>query len=164
LLFGHLVRRGNNFNLFFSLDRWTKNFTSFLETPNISNSVSIWARGEFLFKMDCNFSFLVFFEEPLCVAMWLKLPKGSRAGCQKKVFFAHRISDFHFFLQHLLFSNILFFPHGSTWCHLQCNHSDCMWSLWFFSRNFTSSTMLEFESRPPSTKWILAQSYLQIQR
>jgi hypothetical protein len=33
------------------------------------------ARGEFLFKTGFEFIFLVFFEELLYAAMWLKLPK-----------------------------------------------------------------------------------------
>jgi hypothetical protein len=41
-----------------------------------------------LFHFPCNkFIFLVIFEELLDAAMWLKLPKGWRAGYQKKSLF-----------------------------------------------------------------------------
>jgi hypothetical protein len=35
----------------------------------------------------------------------------------KNVHFSRRILDFHIF-------SILFFAHGSTWCHLQCDCCD----------------------------------------
>jgi hypothetical protein len=39
----------------------------------------------FLLKTSIKLIFLVFLEELLHVAMWLKLPKGRRAGCRKFV-------------------------------------------------------------------------------
>ena len=87
---------------------------SFLAIPSMSNSNFKWACGEFLFKMGCKFIFLVFFEKLLHVAMWPKLPKGWRAWYQKrKACFLHRTLGFHFFI-------LIFFAHGSKWCHLQC--------------------------------------------
>jgi hypothetical protein len=47
--------------------------------------------------MGYNLFFLIFFEELLYVAMWLKLPKGCKAGCQKELCFVHRTLDFHCF-------------------------------------------------------------------
>jgi hypothetical protein len=42
----------------------------------MSNSDSVGAHGEVLFKTGIKFIFLVFFEELLHIVMWLKLPKG----------------------------------------------------------------------------------------
>jgi hypothetical protein len=47
----------------------------------MSNFNSVWVCNEVLFKIGIRFIFLAFFEELLYVAMWLKLPKGKRAGC-----------------------------------------------------------------------------------
>jgi hypothetical protein len=110
------VKKNNFFSIFFF---WTSELhilQAFYElgTPN---SDSVWACGEGLFKTGIKFIFPVFFEELLHAAMWLKLPKGWRAGAKKKVCFAHRIFDFHFF-------SLLFFAHGSIWCHLQCDYYD----------------------------------------
>jgi hypothetical protein len=40
----------------------------------------------------------VIFEELLVAAMWLKLPRGCRAGYQKMVYFIRKILDFYYFL------------------------------------------------------------------
>jgi hypothetical protein len=60
----------------FLIGKWTTYYTSFPTTPSMSNSNTIWARGEFLFKMGCKFIFLVFLQELLYATMLLKLPKG----------------------------------------------------------------------------------------
>jgi hypothetical protein len=99
---------------FFLLNEWTTYFTSFPLTPNMSNSDSVWARGEVLFKMGIRFIFLVSSKELLHATMSLKLPKDWKAGSKEKVCFAHRILVFHFF-------SLFFLAHGSTWCHLLCN-------------------------------------------
>jgi hypothetical protein len=49
----------------------------------------------------------VIFEELLVAAMWLKLPRGCRAGYQKMVYFIRKILDFYYFL-------INKFAYGST--------------------------------------------------
>jgi hypothetical protein len=51
-------------NQLFLLDKWTTYFISFPGTPSSSNSDSVWACGEVLFKTGFKFIFLVFFEEP----------------------------------------------------------------------------------------------------
>jgi hypothetical protein len=76
LLFRQPMLRKIIFFRFFLLDKWITYCISFLRTPSTSNSNSLWARGEFLFRMDFKFIFLVYFEELLHVAMWLKLLKG----------------------------------------------------------------------------------------
>ena len=56
----------------------------------------------------------------------------------KNVHFSRRILDFHIF-------SILFFAHGSTRCHLQCDFYDLNLKFFiFFSKKFTSSIVLEF--------------------
>jgi hypothetical protein len=87
LLFGQLVWRKIFFFQFFLLDEWTTYFTSFPWTPSTSNSDSIWAYGDFLFKTGIKLIFREFSEELLHAAMWLKLPKGWRAGCSKNSLF-----------------------------------------------------------------------------
>jgi hypothetical protein len=111
LLFGQLVWRKIFFFQFFLLDEWTTYFTSFLWTPSMSNFDSVWARGKVLLKMGIKIIFPVFFEDLLHVAMWLKLHKGWRARCLKKVCSAHRILVFYIFLH-------FFIAHGFAWCHL----------------------------------------------
>jgi hypothetical protein len=66
---------------FFLLDKWTTCFTSFPWISSTSNSNSVWACGEVLFKTGIKLIFPVFYEELLHAAMWLILPKGWRAGC-----------------------------------------------------------------------------------
>jgi hypothetical protein len=85
LLFGQLVWRKIFFFQFFLLDKWTTYFTSFPETPRMSNSDSIWAHGEVLFKMGFKFICLVFSEELWHAAMWLNCPRVEGHGAKKKV-------------------------------------------------------------------------------
>ena len=66
---------------FLSLAEWSSCFKTFPGTPSTSNSNSIWAWSKVLFKMGIKFIFLVSFEEPLHVAMWLKLPRDWRTRC-----------------------------------------------------------------------------------
>jgi hypothetical protein len=114
----------------------------FLATPSISNCNSICVYCGILFKRSWKFNFLIFFEEPLHVAMWSNMPfLGLKVGCQKKINFVYRILGFHFF-------QFLFFVHGSTWCWLQCSHYNLNLKSLGFSRNFISSIVLEFEIRP----------------
>jgi hypothetical protein len=80
LLFGQLLWRKIFYFQFFLLDEWTTYFTSFPWTPSTPNSNSVWARGEFLLKTSIKLIFHVFSKELLHAAMWLKLPKGWRAG------------------------------------------------------------------------------------
>jgi hypothetical protein len=84
LLFGQPVWRKIIFFQFFLLDRWTIYFTNFPWTPSMSNFDSIWARGVVLLKMGIKLIFLVFHEELLHEAMWLKLPKD---WCSKNILF-----------------------------------------------------------------------------
>jgi hypothetical protein len=51
--------------------------------PNMSNSDSVWACGELLFKMDCKFIFHVLYEGLLHVA---KLAQGLQGRLPKKKF------------------------------------------------------------------------------
>ena len=97
----------------FSLDEWTTNFTRFLATPSMSNSDFVWVHGELLFKWIVS----SFSEDHLHAIMWLNYPRAAGQGAKREVFFAHRILGFHFF-------PILFFAHGPTWCHLQCDCYD----------------------------------------
>jgi hypothetical protein len=71
----------------FLLDKWTKKFTKNLVIPSTSNSDFVWAYSEFLFKTGYKLIFSVFFDELQFAAMWLKLPKGLRAGYWKRSFF-----------------------------------------------------------------------------
>jgi hypothetical protein len=92
-----------------------------------SNSNSIWAHGELLFKMGCKFYFFVFFENLQYAARgWI--PKIKRQGAKKEVGFVHRILDFFLF-------TIFVFVHYSIQCHLQSDHFDLnVKSLMFFKK------------------------------
>jgi hypothetical protein len=149
LLFGRCARRQLFFYfIIFLLDEWSAYFTSFPVTPSISNSNSIWACGEILFKMDYKFIFPLFLEELLYPPTWLELPKDSRSRCQKRFFIeclAHKILGFHYFSIFVLLvilHDAIFNVPTLIW----------MWSLSFFSRNSTSSTMLEFWVKTPINK------------
>ena len=48
--------------------------------------------------MDCKFIFLVFFEELMYTAFWLKLPKLEGQSVKKEAFTNHRVLGFPFFL------------------------------------------------------------------
>jgi hypothetical protein len=74
----------------------------------MSNSDSILAHDKFLFKMGCEFVFLVFFEELMYTSTRLKVCKDYKAGCQKKNIFAHRILDFHFFFLLIVLHYVIF--------------------------------------------------------
>jgi hypothetical protein len=45
-----------------------------------------------------------------------------------------------------------FFAHGFAWYHLQCDRYNLNVKFWFFSRNFTRSTMLKFWVKAPVKK------------
>jgi hypothetical protein len=83
-------------------------------------------------------------------------PRAEGQGSQKIVCFAHKILVFHFFSLFfwlMVLHDVTFNVTATIW----------MWSFWFFSRIFTRSTVLKFGVKtPPSTKIILAHSYLQI--
>jgi hypothetical protein len=111
----------------------------------MSNSDSIWARGEFLLKTSIKLIFPIFSKELLHAAMWLKLPKGWRAGFSKIVCFAHKIVVFHFFSLFFL----LMVLHDVT---LNVTATIWMWSFWFFSRIFTRSILLKFGVKTPVNK------------
>ena len=111
------LRKNLNLFYFFLLDKWTTSFTSFLATPNMSNFNSIWALGEFLFKMGCKFILPMFFlGVSTCrhVAKTAQRLKGILS--KKQACFVHKIFGFHFF-------SIFVFALHSTWYHLQCNCS-----------------------------------------
>jgi hypothetical protein len=90
-----------------------------------------------------------------------KTAQGLKTKVQKKRRFVLHIEswDFTYFL--FLFLFLLVVLHN-----IICNVPTLiwMWDLWFFSRNFTSSMVLEFWVKTPSTKRILTHSYLQIYR
>jgi hypothetical protein len=128
------VTRALYFFIFFIfLDEWITNSTRFSSTLSMSHYNFIWACGDFLSKIGCIFIFPIFFEELLNTSMWLN---NLRTELKlKEVCFACRILEFHFlkilFLLMVL-HDIIFIMAAQIWT----------WSLWFFSRNFTSSTLL----------------------
>jgi hypothetical protein len=82
-------------------------------------------------------------------------PRAEGHGFQKIVCFAHKILVFHFFSLFfwlMVLHDITFNVSATIW----------MWSFLFFSRSFTSSIVLKCWVKTPSTKIILAHSYLQI--
>jgi hypothetical protein len=94
LLFEHPMRINKDFFQSFLVSKWITYFMSFLAIPSTSNSNSMWVCDELLFQVDREFIFLVYFEELLYVATWLKLPKDWKVGCQKEVCNAHKILNF----------------------------------------------------------------------
>jgi hypothetical protein len=68
LLYGQQVKRFLFLFWNFFLYKWTAFFTSVLATPNMPNSNSKWARGEFLLKTNCKSSFFVYFKKLLDAA------------------------------------------------------------------------------------------------
>jgi hypothetical protein len=135
-----------SFLQFPSLHKWTTYFTSFPAIPSTFNSDSIWIHGEFLFKTSCKHNFLVFSMELLHAAMWLKLPRGWRAGCLKRSLFCSQNLRFSFFFQKLYLLMVL---HDITF-----NVAASIWmcSFWYLSRNFISSIVLEFWGKTPFNK------------
>ena len=100
----------------------------------MSNSTCI--HGEFLFKMYCKFMYFlkISYTQP---HGW-NCPKTKKEGAKKKLCFAHKILDFHFFY------NFCF----CSWFYIM---PSSMWPFWFeyeaidyFLRYFTSSMVLEF--------------------
>jgi hypothetical protein len=82
-------------------------------------------------------------------------PRAEGHGSQKIVCFVYKILVFHFFSLFFLLMvlhDITFNVTVTIW----------MWSFWFFSRIFTRSIVLKFWVKTPSTKIILAHSWLQI--
>jgi hypothetical protein len=156
LLFGQLVKRKMYFFQFFLLDEWVIYFTSFPWTLNTSNSDSIWARGKFLLKMGIKLIFHVFFEELLHAALWLKLPKGWRAGFSKNSLFCPLNLGFSLFFT-FFFLSWFYMTSPSMWpLRSECEVFE------FFQEFLQGPQCWSLESRPLSTKIILAHSYLQI--
>jgi hypothetical protein len=129
LLFGQFVWRKIIFFQFFLLDEWTTYFTSFPWTPSMPNSDSVWARGDVFSKTSIKLIFHVFSKELLHAAMWLKLPKGWRAGCSKISLFCPQNLGFSLFFT-------FFFVHCSAWCHLQCDRYDLNVKFFIFFKKF----------------------------
>jgi hypothetical protein len=69
-------------------------------------------------------------------------PRAEGQGSQKIVCFAHRILVFHFF-------SLLFFAHGSIWCHLQCDRYDLNVKFLIFFKNFYKVHSVEVWSQDP---------------
>jgi hypothetical protein len=114
----------------------------------MSNSNSVWVRGEVLFKAGFKFIYHVFFEELLHAAKWLKL-LGLKDKVLRKKFLlpieSWFFTFFTFFLFLIVLHDVIFNVVATIW----------IWSFWVFSRNFTRSTMLKYWVTTPSTKRIL---------
>jgi hypothetical protein len=163
MLFGHLVRRDFNYN--FSFGQVIHIFLKFFK-----NTKQILASYEpvenFCSKWIVNLFFLYYWRTPT-YSKATKTVEGLKCKLSKKKFallieswifnffftmyFAHGstwwILDFHFFFHYVF---LLMVPHDVIFYEIALIW---MWSLCsFFPRNFTSSTLMEFESRPLSTK------------
>jgi hypothetical protein len=103
----------------------------------------------------CFFSYF-FLEELLHATMWLKLPKDWRIRCYRRIFFPQRILGFHFF----------WFCIFRLWFNMMSPSMCLHWLeceiLYFLREILQVPQCWNFESRPLSTKKILAHSYLQI--
>jgi hypothetical protein len=90
-----------------------------------------------LFNKVCIFIFLYFLKSSYMQPRGQNFPRAEREGAKKEVYFAHRILGFHFFPLFFFFMvlcDVIFNETSPIW----------IWRFWFFSRNFTSTTMLEF--------------------
>jgi hypothetical protein len=123
----------------------------------IFHKLSVNTKHVQLLKIGIKFIFPVFSKELLHASMWLKLPKDWRAGFSKNSLFCPYNLGFSLFFHFLFF--LLMVLHDVTF---NVPATIWMWSFWFFSRILISPQCWSLESRPPSTKIILAHSYLQI--
>jgi hypothetical protein len=105
----------------------------------------------FYWKWVLSLFFLYFLRSSNMQPCGWNCPRAEGQAAKKEVSFAHRILVFHFF-------SLLFFAHGSAWCHLQCDRYNQNVKFFIFSRNFTRSTVLKFWVKTPSTKRILVHS------